>query len=118
MIYKQTKTQQRARIIYSICAGIVAPIIYFIGKITLKDIELSKLYAFFFIITFSFIMNTSTVMRDVYITLFIYLSILLSYLFYKTRNPIHLILTVFSLHCLRLFRPYSIYCNNCSICSS
>ena len=93
----------------SICAGIVAPVIYFIGKITLKDIELSKLYAFFFIITFSFIMNTSTVMRDVYITLFIYLSIFLSYLFYKTRNPFFLVSTIFSLHCLRLFRPYACY---------
>ena len=93
----------------SLCAGLVAPIIYFIGKITLKDIELSKLYAFFFIITFSFIMNTSTVMRDVYITLFIYLSIFLSYLFYKTRNPLFLISTLLSLQCLRLFRPYACY---------
>lgn len=93
----------------SLCAGLIAPIIYYIGKVTLKDISLAKLYSLFFIITFSHLMNTSTMMRDVYITLFIYVSIFMSYLFYKTRNPIYIILTFLGLFCLKQFRPYACY---------
>lgn len=93
----------------SLVAGFIAPIIYYIGKIVLKDISLAKLYSLFFIISFAHLMNTSTLMRDVYITLFIYLSIYLSYLFYKTRNPIFLITTLISIYCLKLFRPYACY---------
>jgi len=46
-------------------------------------------------------------MRDVYITLFIYLAIFLSYKFFKTKNIIYLISTLLSIYLLYLFRPYA-----------
>ena len=111
IIYHYTGTNNPFLVccINSLFGGLIAPIIYAIGKITLKDISLAKLYTLFFIITFAHLMNTSTLIRDVYITLFMYLSIYLSYLFYKTRNPIFLVSTLTSLYCLKLFRPYACY---------
>ncbi len=95
--------------INSLCAGFVAPVIYYIGKVTLKDVSLAKLYSLFFIITFAHLMNTSTLIRDVYITLFMYASILMSCLFYKKQHPIFLVGTFLSLYCLNMFRPYACY---------
>lgn len=95
--------------INSLFAGFVAPIIYYIGKITFKDVSLAKLYSLFFIITFAHLMNTSTLLRDVYITLFMYASILMSCLFYKKQHPVFLVGTFLSLYCLNMFRPYACY---------
>lgn len=93
----------------SISAGFIAPIIYYLGKVTLKDISVAKIYSLLFVITITHIMNTSVLMRDVYIALFIYLSILLSYLYYKTRNLLFLMTTLLSIYCIHLFRPYASY---------
>ena len=95
--------------INSIFAGFIAPIVYYIGKVTLKDNSIAKLYSLFFVVTFAHLMNTSTLIRDVYITLFMYLSIFISYQYYKTRNILFLITTLMSLYCLNLFRPYACY---------
>lgn len=93
----------------SLVAGSIAPIIYSIGKSVLRNIQMAKIYSFLFVIAFSHIMYTSTMMRDVYITLFIYLSIFLAYKFYKTRNIIFLITTLLNLFFLNNFRPYACY---------
>lgn len=88
-------------------SSLVAPIIYLIGKQVFNNVEESRIYSFLSIFTFTHIMNTSTMIRDSYITLFMYLSIFLSYLFYKRRNVLYLILTMTSLCLLYSFRPYA-----------
>lgn len=92
-----------------IIAGFTAIFIYLIGKNTLKDIITTKLYTIFSIVTFSHLLNTSVLMRDGYITLFMYSSLFLSYLFYKTSNLLYLLLTILSCYGLYLFRPYAAF---------
>ena len=87
--------------------SLVAPIIYLIGKHVFREIEIAKLYSFLSILTFAHIMNTSIMIRDAYITLFMYLSIFLSFIFYKSKNIFYLILTLISLYTLYSFRPYA-----------
>ena len=88
-------------------SGFTAIFIYLIGKKTLEDRQTAKIYSILSILTFSHIINTSVLMRDGYITIFMYLSIYLSYLFYKTKNLLFLLLTFVSLYLLYLFRPYA-----------
>lgn len=88
-------------------SGFAATLIYLIGKNTLEDKKMAKIYSLLSILTFAHIMNTSVLMRDGYITIFMYLSIYLSYKFYQTRNLINLLLTFLSLYFLYLFRPYA-----------
>ena len=88
-------------------SGFTAIFIYLIGKKTLEDRQTAKIYSILSILTFSHIINTSVLMRDGYITIFMYLSIYLSYLFYKTKNLLFLLLTFVSLYLLYLFRHYA-----------
>ncbi len=91
----------------SLIAGFTAIFIYCIGKMTLIDIQIAKIYSVLSIITFSHIMNTTVMMRDGYITLFMFSSIFLSFWFYKTKKIYTLVLTLLSLYLLFLFRPYA-----------
>ena len=91
----------------SVFASLIAPIIYYIGKNVLKDSFSQKIYAFLSIFTFSHLINTTVLMRDGYITIFMYLSIFCFYLFYKRLNILYLILTLCSLYMLYSFRPYA-----------
>ena len=91
----------------SLVAGFTATFIYYIGKITLSDVQLAKIYSILSIITFSHIMNTTVMMRDGYITLFMFSSIVLSYWFYKTKKISAIILTLLSLYFLFSFRSYA-----------
>lgn len=90
-------------------SGFTAVFIYLIGKNTLEDKKIAKIYSTLSILTFAHIMNTSVLIRDSYITLFMYSSLYLSYLFYKTKNLLWLFLTFFSLYLLYSFRPYAAY---------
>lgn len=90
-------------------AGFTAILYYFIGKTTLKNIDMAKIFTLFSIANFSHIMNTSTLMRDDYIVLFIYCSIFASYYFYKSKNTLYIFVTLLSLYGLYLFRPYASY---------
>ena len=54
-------------------------------------------------------MNTSVLIRDAYITLFMYSSVYLSYKFFKSKNIFFLLSTIISLYLLSLFRPYAAY---------
>ncbi len=91
----------------AITASLVAPIIYYIGKIVLKNDSLAKIYSLLSIFTFSHMLNTTVLIRDGYITLFMYLSIFLFYLFYNKLNLIYLLLSFIALYGLYLFRPYA-----------
>lgn len=89
--------------------SLVASIIYLISKHVFREIGTAKLYSFLSILTFAHIMNTSIMIRDAYITLFMYLSIFLSFIFYKSKNIFYLILMFASLYLLYLFRPYACF---------
>lgn len=91
----------------SLCAGFVSVLVYLISKNVLLTKEYCKIYALLCVFCTSFIVNTSLLMRDVYITLFIYLAIYLSYKFFKTKNILYLISTLLSIYLLYLFRPYA-----------
>ena len=91
----------------SIISSFTAIIFYLIGKLTFKDIGMAKIFALVSILNFAHIMNTSTLIRDAYIVFFMYLSLWLSYYFYKYRSILHLVLTIISLYMLFLFRPYA-----------
>ncbi|MCM1266179.1 MAG: hypothetical protein NC200_08280 [Candidatus Gastranaerophilales bacterium] len=95
--------------IHSILSGFIACLIYFMGKETLNNISYAKLYAVLSILCFAHLMNTSTLIRDVYIVLFMYASIYSSYLFYQRKNFLYLLFTALSLFLLYLFRPYAAY---------
>lgn len=88
-------------------SGFTAIFIYLIGKNILIDKKVVKIYSILSIFTFSHLLNTTVLMRDGYITLFIYSSLYLSYLFYKNKNILYLLLTLFSLYLLYSFRPYA-----------
>lgn len=90
-------------------SGFTATLFYQIGKITLRNIKNAKIYSLFSIITFAHIMNTTVLMRDGYITIFMYLSLFLSYLLYKSKNIIYFLLTLLSCYSLYLFRPYAAF---------
>ena len=90
-------------------AGFSATLYYLIGKATLPNIDIAKIFALFSIANFSHIMNTSTLMRDNYIVLLIYCAIVASYYFYKSKNILYIFLTLLSLYGLYLFRPYAAY---------
>lgn len=90
-------------------SGFTAVFIYLIGKNTLENKQIAKIYSILSILTFAHIINTSVLIRDSYITLFMYSSLYLSYLFYKTKNLLWLFLTFFSLYLLYSFRPYAAY---------
>ena len=93
----------------SIIAGFTAVILYLIGKQHFVDIGQAKLFALLSILNFTHIVNTSTIIRDNYIVLFIYLTIFLSYFVYKQKSLFYLILMCLSLYGLYLFRPYACY---------
>lgn len=93
----------------SVVSGFTAIFIYLIGKSTLTDIRIAKLYSLFSIFNFAHIINTSVLIRDSYIVFFIYLTIYISYLFYKSQNLLYLLMTTISLYCLYLFRPYAAF---------
>lgn len=90
-----------------ILSGFTASVIYCIGKSTLSDVKLAKIFSLFSIITFSHLMNTTVLMRDGYITLFMYLSIFLSYQFYKKKCLVQLVLAIVALYLLSCFRVYA-----------
>ncbi len=92
-----------------IISGFTVIFIYLIGKNVLNTKSIAKIYSLVSILTFAHIMNTSVLIRDSYITLFMYSSLYLSYLFYKTKNLLWLFLTFFSLYLLYSFRPYAAY---------
>lgn len=91
----------------SLVSGFTATFIYYIGKITLSDIQLAKIYSILSIITFAHIINTTVIIRDSYITLFMFSSITLSYWFYKTKKISALISTLLSIYFLFSFRSYA-----------
>lgn len=88
-------------------SGFTAIFIYLIGKNTLEDKQIAKIYSILSILTFSHIINTSVLMRDGYITIFMYTSIYASYLYYKFHKLLYLLLTIISIFALYLFRPYA-----------
>lgn len=90
-------------------SGLTAVFIYLIGKNTLEDKKIAKIYSVLSILTFTHIMNTSVLIRDAYITLFMYSSVYLSYKFFKSKNIFFLLSTIISLYLLSLFRPYAAY---------
>ncbi|HIZ28386.1 MAG TPA: hypothetical protein H9673_04255 [Candidatus Adamsella sp.] len=90
-------------------SGFTAIFIYLIGKNTLENKQIAKIYSVLSILTFAHVMNTSVLIRDAYITLFMYSSIYLSFLFFKSKNIFFLPLTLISLFLLYLFRPYASY---------
>ena len=92
-----------------IISGFTVVFIYLIGKNTLNGNKMAQIYSLLSILTFGHIMNTSVLIRDSYITLFMYSSLYLSYLFHKTKNISWLLLTLFSLYLLYSFRPYAAY---------
>lgn len=91
----------------SIIASFISVVIYLMSKDVLKDKNLCKIYSLFCTFCTSYIVNTSVVIRDGYITLFIYLSIYMSFLLVKTKNILYLLLLLFSLYLIFLFRPYA-----------
>ena len=93
--------------INAIISGFTALILFLIGKCVLQNRYYAKVFSFLSILNFAHIINTSTMIRDNYIVLFMYLSILLSYYFYKTRTILSLCLTALSLYLLYLLRPYA-----------
>lgn len=90
----------------SLCASFVSVIVYLIALKVLSNNLYCKIYALLTVFCTSYIVNSSVLIRDAYITLFMYLSIFISYKFFKVKNPIYLVLTLFSLYLLFLFRPY------------
>ena len=96
-------------ILNSIVTSLVAPILYFIGLRVLKDMSLAKIYSLLSLCTFSHMLNTTVLIRDGYITIFMYLSILLFYLFYKSLNIFYLLLSSAALYLLYCFRPYAAF---------
>ncbi len=90
-------------------SGFTAIIIYLIGKNTLKSRETAKIFSVLAILNFAHLMNTSTLIRDAYIVLFMFLSIWSSYLFYKHRNILNILATILSLYALFSFRPYAAF---------
>ncbi len=90
-------------------AGFTAVLYYLIGKTTFDNINIAKMFALVSIANFSHIMNTSTLMRDNYIVLFMYLSLYFSYYFYKTKKLLPLVCTFISLYGLYLFREYAAF---------
>ena len=93
--------------INAIISGFTALILFLIGKCVLLNRDYAKAFSFLSILNFAHIINTSTMIRDNYIVLLMYLSILMSYYFYKTKNIFYLSLTSLSLYLLYLFRPYA-----------
>ena len=91
----------------SVVASFVSVLVFLISKKVLKDRNLCKIYALLCVFCTSFIVNTSVLMRDGYITLFMYLSIYLSYKVHKTGNIIYIIFLLLSIYSLYLFRPYA-----------
>lgn len=91
----------------AILSGFTAIILFLIGKCVLQNRDYAKAFSFLSILNFAHIINTSTMIRDNYIVLFIYLSIYLSYRFYNKKNILNLLLTLFSLCMLYYFRPYA-----------
>ena len=94
-------------IINSIFASLIAPILYFIGQKVLENKSKAKVYSLISILTFSHLINTTVLMRDGYITLFMYLTIFLFYFFYKNLHILYLLLSFCSLFLLYCFRPYA-----------
>lgn len=92
----------------SIIAGFISILVYLISKEVINDNNLCKIYSLLCVFCTSYIVNTSVMMRDGYITLFIYLSIYLSYLLLKTKNIIYAIGFLFSLILCYMFRPYAV----------
>lgn len=93
----------------ALISGFTAIIIFLIGKITLASIETAKIFSILSILNFAHLMNTSTLIRDAYIVLFMYLSLYFSYYFYKTKKLIPLVCTLISLYLLYLFREYAAF---------
>ena len=91
----------------SIMAGFISIYTYLISKQVLKKQKLCKIYTLFCILCTSFIVNTSVLIRDVYITLFIYLSIYESYNFLENKKIFHGLLMLLSPYLIYLFRPYA-----------
>lgn len=94
---------------HSIISSFIPILLYKIAKPILYNRQRIKIYVLLCIFCTSYIVNTSILIRDVYIVLFIYLSIYLSYRFYKLQNLIYAILTIVSLYALYLFRPYAAF---------
>ena len=93
----------------AIISGFTATILFLIGKLAFKNRAIAKIFSFLAILNFAHIINTSTMIRDNYIVLFMYLSILTSYYFYKNRNILSLSLTLVSIYGIYLFRPYAAF---------
>ena len=91
----------------SIFASFISVLVYVISKRVLTDINRCKIYSLLCIFSTSYIVHSSVVIRDGYITLFMYLSIFVSYLLYKTKKILYLILLFISLYLLYAFRPYA-----------
>ena len=91
----------------SFAGAFVSVITYLISKQVITDIKQCKTYALFCVLCTSYIVNTSVFMRDVYITLFMYLSIYFSFYAIKKRSLIYILLSLISLYILYLFRPYA-----------
>lgn len=93
----------------SFISSLSAIVIYLIGKKALPNVQLAKIFAIISIFNFGHLTHTSVLVRDSYIVLFMYLSLYISYYFYKTKNILYLILTLLSLYMLFLFRPYAAF---------
>jgi len=91
----------------SFISSFSAPVLYFIGLKTFISRSYAKIYSLLSICTFSHLINSSVLIRDGYITLFMYLSLMFAYLFYKKPNIFNLLFTIGSLYLLFSFRPYA-----------